>query len=91
MAQDKKHLYIISRESVVEARRLTDIDNDGEVLLVGRGLFLPIKLFGNKQIYAIAEEVQEQGLQDKLTEGISCLAAKDVLNLILERQVFNFS
>ncbi|MBQ7568706.1 hypothetical protein IJT17_07880 [bacterium] len=89
---NNQRLYIVSRESVVEARRLIEVDNAAVVLLVGRGLFLPThKLFAKKKVYAILEEVQEQGLEGHLAQGIECLPAADVVNLILDSTVLNFS
>ena len=87
----RQRLYIVSRESVVEARRLTDVDEDALILLVGRGLFLPVKLFDKKKIYAIAEEVKEQGLEGKLSDKVECLPANEVIDLILDNSVLNFS
>ena len=91
MGDSCERLYIVSRESVVEARRLIDVDDSASVLLVGRGLFLPTKLFGKKKIYAVAEEVKEQGLAESLADDIECLSAADIVNLILNKDVLNFS
>lgn len=87
----RQRLYIVSRESVVEARRLTDIDDDAVILLVGRGLFLPTKLFDKKHVYAISEEVKEQGLEGRLSPLIKCIPATEVIDLILDNTVLNFS
>lgn len=88
---NEKRLYIISRESLVEARRLCDIDDEARVLLVGRGLFLPIKLFDKKKIYAISEEVREQGLEGFLDKSIKIIGAQEVVDMILSSRVLNFS
>ncbi|MDO5297596.1 MAG: hypothetical protein Q4F00_13395 [bacterium] len=91
MNLNRQRLYIVSRESVVEARRLIDVDEDALVLLVGRGLFLPVQLFDKRKVYAISEEVKEQGLEGKLSAKVECLPANEVIDLILDNTVLNFS
>lgn len=87
----KERLYIVSRESVVEARRMLEKDHEGAVLLVGRGLLLPADLFGKRDIYAIEEEVNKFGMQGKLSDNVRVCSAGDVVDVILDRQVVNFS
>lgn len=93
---NKKRLYIVSRESVVEAGNLTKIDEEAAVLLVGRGLFLPPTIFNERgskskrHIYAIAEEVAEQGIGGALADSVTCLPAAEIVDLFLEYNVLNF-
>lgn len=93
---NSKRLYIVSRESVVEAGNLTKIDEDAAVLLVGRGLFLPSSIFNERtskskrMLYAIAEEVAEQGLGETLSGSVACLPATEIVDLLMEHSVLNF-
>lgn len=84
-------ILVIARESVVEARYIMEVEKRGAVLLVARGLMLPANLFGKRSIYAIAEEVKELGLEGRLSSSIKVLPASDIVKLIEERQVWNFS
>lgn len=89
--ENNQRLYIVSRESVVEARRLVEADNNASILLVGRGLFLPVKLFGDKTVFAIDEEVKEQGLKDHIDKRITCLSSEAVVEMLFRYTVLNFS
>ncbi len=88
---EAKHLYLVSRENVVEARGFLALDPSAAVLLCGRGLLLPANLFGKRDIYAIAEEVSAFGLTGKLPEEVKIISAEEVLKLMLDSKVFNFA
>lgn len=88
---EAKHLYLISRENVVEARGFLALDPSAAVLVCGRGLLLPANLFGKREIYAIAEEVSAFGLTGKLPEEVKIKNAEEILELIKNSKVFNFA
>lgn len=86
-----ERVYVVSREAVVEARCMLEVEGDASILLVGRGLMLPATLFAKRNVYAIAEEVDELGLTGKLSKNIKALPAGEIVDLLMDRQVLNFS
>ncbi len=88
---EAKHLFMVSRENVVEARGFLALDPGASVLVCGRGLLLPANLFGKRDIYAVAEEVSAFGLTGKLPEEVKVISAEEVLELIMNSKVFNFA
>lgn len=88
MTEDR--LYVVGRETAVEARLLLELPQEASVLLLGRAVMLPAGFFGNREIFALSEELQELGLEGKISPAVKPLSAREIVNLLLERQVFNF-
>ena len=89
--EEKRGLYVVGRESVVEARRMLGFDPQADVFLVGRGLLLPVNMFSNRKIYALREEAEAIGVGDKVGEGLELVDAATMIDILLQHQIYNFS
>lgn len=90
--QEKLALYIINRDSAVEARNLLKYDGNAEVLLVGRGIMLPIaQMFPNRRVYILKAEAEAMGVGDKSGENLELIEPEAMVEILLDRQIFCFS
>lgn len=90
--QGKIALYIINRDSAVEARSLLKFDNEAEVLLVGRGIMLPIaQMFPKRKVYILRAEAEAMGVGDKSGENLEMIEPEAMVEIMLNRQIFCFS
>lgn len=86
----EKKVYVVGREPAVEARHLLEIEQEAAVLLLGRAVMLPATLFGRREVFAMAEEIRELGLEGKVSPTVKALSAREIVDLLLERKVLNF-
>lgn len=86
-------LYIVSRESVVEAMRILKSGVEADVLLVGRGVLVPVteNMFGKRKIYVMREELKSMGIPDKKGDNLEIVSAEEMIDIIAERRIYNFS
>ncbi|MGM9998692.1 MAG: hypothetical protein ACI38Q_04785 [Candidatus Bruticola sp.] len=92
MGTDKKtDLFVVGRDSVVEARRMLGYCDEADIFLVGRGLLLPAAMFPKRKIYALREEAEAMGIGNKSGEGLYLVSAAEMVDILLEHRVYNFS
>ena len=85
---DKK-LCLVGREAVTEARHLLENLPEAGILLLGSAVMLPGSLFGEREVFALAEEIQALGLEGKVSPTVKALPAWEVVQLLLDRQILN--
>ncbi len=88
---EKKVLFVVGRDSVVEARRMLGYCKKADVFLVGRGLLLPTAMFPKRKVYALREEAELMGVGNKTGEGLILTEASDMVDILLEHKIYNFS
>jgi hypothetical protein len=86
---NEKRLCLVSRETVVEARNLLENVPDTAVLLLGRAVMLPGSLFGDREVFAVMEEIRDLGLEGKVSPAVKALPAREIVDLLLQRRIFN--
>lgn len=86
----EKRLYVVGREPAVEARHLLEVEQEAGVLLLGRAVMLPASLFGDREVFAVSEEIRELGLEGKVSPTVKALSAREVVDLLLQRRILNF-
>lgn len=86
----EKRIYVVGREPAVEARHLLEVEQEAGVLLLGRAVMLPASLFGNREVFVMAEEIRELGLEGKVSPAVKALSAREIVDLLLQRRVLNF-
>ena len=82
---EKTVLFVVGRDSVVQARRMLGYCEKADVFLVGRGLLLPTVMFPKRKVYALREEAELMGVGNKSGE------AAEMVDILLEHKVYNFS
>lgn len=85
-----RQLFLLNRDLLVEARELILQDEGALVLLLGRAIMLPARLFGERSVYCLAEEVRALGLEGKLSPAVKPLEAPEAVQLLLKHRVVNF-
>lgn len=88
---EKTVLFVVGRDSVVEARRMLGYCEKADIFLVGRGLLLPTVMFPKRKIYALREEAELMGVGNKSGEGLHLVEADEMIDILLEHKVYNFS
>lgn len=89
--ENKKGMFIVSRDSIAEVRRLMARDTEACVFLVGRGILLPVDpLFTGRKVYALAEEAKFMGVANKGGKGFELVDADRMVNMLLEHKLYNF-
>ncbi len=90
-----KDLFVVGRDSVVEARRMLDFSPEADVFLVGRGLMLPVAMFAKNDVYhdvyALKEEAEAMGLGAKEGKGFHLVTAEEMIDIILDHKIVNFT
>jgi len=88
MMMDER-LCLVSRESVVEARYLLESMPETGVLLLGRAVMMPGSLFGDREVLAMTEEIRDLGLEGKVSPAVKALPAREIVELLLKRRIYN--
>ncbi len=92
MGKDEKTvLFVVGRDSVVEARRMLGYCQKADIFLVGRGLLLPTAMFPKRKVYALREEAESMGVGNKAGEGLLLVEAADMVDILLAHKIYNFS
>lgn len=92
MGKDEKTvLFVVGRDSVVEARRMLGYCQKADIFLVGRGLLLPTAMFPKRKVYALREEAESMGVGNKAGEGLLLAEAADMVDILLAHKIYNFS
>lgn len=84
-------VYLVGLKIGKEALTLASQDPDSRVVLLQDGLYLDVSVLGEREIYAIEEEVRIRGLEALLPENVKRISYGDLLELIVQNKVFNFA
>lgn len=83
-------LYIIDREDGVLASKYVALDPKGKVFLLQDGLYLSPEIFKDKEVYVLADEVTERGLEARLPESYKRTTYSEIVDLLMENSVISF-
>lgn len=83
-------LYLLDKHGAESAVPYIAMDDNAKVFLVQDGLFLPPELFKGKDVFVLAEEVSERGLESFVSETYNVVGPERIISLILEEQVISF-
>lgn len=82
-------LYVISNRPSADFLELLKADKKAGLVLLARGLLIEPSALEGREVYCLAEEVQELGLEGKLPAAVKPLPAKEVITLLAERPVLS--
>lgn len=82
-------LYVISNRPSTDFLELLAADKEAGIVLLSRGLLIEPKALEGREVYCLAEEVQELGLEGKLPAGVKALPAREVVTLFSQRPVLS--
>lgn len=82
-------LYVVSNRPSVDFLALLEADKEAGLVLLSRGLLTEPAVLEGREVYCLAEEVQELGLEGKLPSSVKPLPARDVISLLVQRPVLS--
>ncbi len=86
------NLYLINKEYGDNGLRLAAYDKEAIVVLIQDGVYINPKLYPSKaKVYAVKQDVEKRGLNDKLPERVECIDYGQLVDLIVENKVINFA
>ncbi|HHT9120073.1 MAG TPA: DsrH/TusB family sulfur relay protein [Candidatus Hypogeohydataceae bacterium YC41] len=86
------NLYLINKEYGENGLKLAEYDGEAVVVLIQDGVYIDPALYPNKaKIYAIKQDVQKRGLNDRLHKRVECIDYSQLVDLIVENKVINFA
>lgn len=82
-------LYVISNRPSADFLDLLKADKEAGIVLLSRGLLTEASVLEGREVYCLAEEVQELGLEGKLPAAVKPLPAREVVTLFAQRPVLS--
>jgi len=83
-------LYMTDKTGGLVAASYLKFDDQANVFLVQDGLYLSPKLFEGKNVYVLAAEVDERGLNNILPKSYKRVDYGDIIDLIVEQKIISF-
>ncbi len=83
-------LYMIDRIGGEFAAEYVRLDSDAKVFLLQDGLYLSPEFFKDREVYVLADEVDERGLDNVLPDFYKKVDYPDIIELILANPVISF-
>ncbi len=82
-------LYVVSNRPSADFLELLAADKEAGLVLLARGLLTDSSVLEGREVYCLAEEVQELGLEGKLPAAVKPLPAREVITLFSQRPVLS--
>ncbi len=87
------NLYLIDRPFGENGLALARNDGDAAIVLVQDGVYFDVDEFTNNgnNVYAIRQDVELRGLQERLPAAVKRIDYGDLVDLVLKHKVINFA
>ncbi|GMU54970.1 MAG: hypothetical protein AMXMBFR33_41160 [Candidatus Xenobia bacterium] len=82
-------LYVLSDYPRKDILDLLAADKEAGLVLLARGLLVESTVLEGREVYCLAEEVQELGLEGKISKVVKALPAREVISLLVQRPVMS--
>ncbi|MBU0566919.1 DsrH/TusB family sulfur relay protein [bacterium] len=83
-------VFLLDKPSGEIAAELTKLDPDPKIVLIKDGVYLDPDTLSGK-IYAMEDDVEVRGLKDRLAGKAESINYSQLVDLIVENKVINFS
>lgn len=83
-------LYMTDKTGGVIASDYAKLDSSAKIFLIQDGLYLSPDLFEGKEVYVLAGEVEERGLNEILPEFYKRVEYADIVDLLVDEKVISF-
>lgn len=82
-------LYVLTDCPRKDILDLLAADKEAGLVLLARGLLVEPSVLEGREVYCLAEEVQELGLEGKISQAVKALPAREVISLLVQRPVLS--
>lgn len=87
------NLYLIDKKYGENGLRIAEQDKESEIVLIHDGIYMDIKRLEDSgiKIYAVKDDVDKRGYNERLSGGIELIDYGRLVDLILANRVVNFA
>lgn len=84
-------LYLIDKPYGRNGLNLAALDDDAKILLIQDGVYMDVSALGDKPICAVKADVEKRGLRGILASNIKVIDYPDVIDIMVDNMVINFT
>ena len=85
-------LYLLGDKITgAQGLKYAQIDAEAIIVLIKDGVYLDIASIQDKKIYAMGDDIQKRGMEDRLKDQAEIIGYEQLVDLVLENKVANFA
>ena len=84
-------LYLVDKLYGQNGLALAANDGEAKVVLLQDGVYLDTGQVSEAAVYAISEDLEKRGLQEVAPASVNRISYEELVDLIVENKVYNFT
>ena len=85
-------LYLLGdKVTGAQGLKYAQLDAEAVVVLIKDGVYLDIAPVQDKKIFAMDDDVKKRGMEERLNDHVEIIGYEQLVDLILENKVANFT
>lgn len=84
-------LYLVDKPYGQNGLALASVDKEARVVLIQDGVYLDTSQMSGAEVYAISEDIEKRGLQEVVPSSVRRIGYEELVDLIVENNVYNFA